>query len=110
MNRIAHICGPQAWEAAQRSGEYQTGSLEREGFIHCSTWEQIPGVMKRFYADREDLLLLNIDPSKVIAEIRWEVVDGDAYPHIYGPLNLDAVIETIPFEKDIIGVHRRKLK
>ncbi|OQY34117.1 MAG: hypothetical protein B6I38_02830 [Anaerolineaceae bacterium 4572_5.1] len=109
MNRIVHVCAPQAWEAAKKLGEYRAASLEGEGFIHCSTWEQISGVMNRFYADVEELLLLNIDPAKVTAEIRWEAVDGDEYPHLYGPLNLDAVVETIPFEMDIFGVHRRKL-
>ncbi len=93
MSRIVHICVPQAWEEAQRLGQYRADSLDGEGFIHCSTWEQVSGVMGRFYADVEELLLLNIDPKKVEAEIRWEAVDGDEYPHIYGPLNLDAVVE-----------------
>lgn len=110
MSRIVHICVPQAWEEAQRLGQYRADSLDGEGFIHCSTWEQVSGVMGRLYADVEELLLLNIDPAKVTAEIRWEAADGDDYPHIYGPLNLDAVVETIPFELDMFGVHRRKFR
>ena len=108
MSQLVHICLPQAWDAAQRLGQYRADSLDGEGFIHCSTWEQIPGVMSRFYADVEELLLLRIEPAKVEAEIRWEAVEGEEYPHIYGPLNLDAVVETIPFELDVFGVHRRK--
>lgn len=51
-----------------------------------------------FYAGRKDLLLLVIDPAKVASEIREEAVDGpERFPHIYGPLNLDAVTEVRSF-------------
>lgn len=109
MSEILHICDPQAWEEAQKTGVYRADSLEGEGFIHCSTWEQISGVMNRFYADETELLVLRIDPAKVTAEIRWETADGDEYPHLYGPLNVAAVIGTIPFELDGFGIYRRKV-
>ena len=88
MSWIWHICLPQAWEDAQSQGQYRADSLKDEGFIHCSTGEQIQGVISRFYRDVEDLILLKIDPHQVEAEIRWEEAEGDQYPHILWSLKL----------------------
>ena len=94
---IHHIAVTAEWEAAQTVGEYRRStrelSLEEEGFIHCSTTEQWPATLERFYADGVDpLVLLTIDPERVVSEIR---VEG-GFPHIYGPLPVDAVISAEP--------------
>ncbi len=88
---IVHICERGAWEAAQDSGEYRPESLDYEGFIHCSRPEQLLDVVNRFYKDVPELLLLWIDTDKVKAVIRWEAADDEAFPHIYGPLDIKAV-------------------
>ncbi len=88
---IVHICPRQDWLAARGTGVYRAGSLEKEGFIHCSRPEQVLAVANRFYRGVPDLVLLWIDPAQVIAEIRWEAADGEVYPHVYGVLNTDAV-------------------
>lgn len=88
---IVHICEQWAWEEAQDNNEYRTESLDTVGFIHCSRPEQVLGVASRYYQDVPDLLLLWIDPDKVRSEIRWELSEDETYPHIYGPLNIDAV-------------------
>lgn len=88
---IVHICPWQEWRAAQAAGEYTAPSVKLEGFIHCSRPDQVLEVANRFYLGVPDLALLWIDPEKVQAEIRWEPSDGQLFPHIYGPLNLDAV-------------------
>lgn len=71
--------------------------MATEGFIHCSTGEQLPGVARTFYAGREDLILLTIDPE-LLGEGRLVYEDlydhGDLFPHIYGPLPVRAVIST----------------
>jgi uncharacterized protein (DUF952 family) len=95
--RIYHLALRQAWEAAARGGEpYRRStidrSLEEEGFIHCSYQHQVQGVADRFYRARSDVLLLTIDPSKVQAEIRTE----NLFPHIYGPLPIEAVVRVEP--------------
>ena len=92
MEKIVHLCQRQQWEAARRVGVYRPASLESEGFIHCSRPEQIGKVAQRFYRQLPDLVLLWIDPPRVQPKIRWEAADGETFPHIYGPLNLDAVI------------------
>jgi uncharacterized protein (DUF952 family) len=89
---LVHICPRQDWLAAQASGAYRAASLESVGFIHCSRPEQAPGVLQRFFAGASDLLLLWIDPRLLRAELRWEQADGDLFPHLYGELNLDAVV------------------
>ncbi len=77
-------------------GEYRTHSLEAQGFIHLSTEAQWPLTLKRFYAGRVNLLLLVVDPEKLHASVKFEPADGDLFPHLFGPLNLGAVIEVRP--------------
>ena len=74
-------------------------TLAEQGYIHASTAEQVAGVASAYYRGVPDLLLLVIDPARVIPEIRYEPVPGQdqPYPHIYGPLNTDAVVEARPF-------------
>lgn len=104
---LVHICSRQEWEQAQTEGEYRPGSLEMEGFIHASRPEQVLGVANRFYRSTNDLLLLIIEPRRLHASVRWESADGDEYPHIYGPLNLDAVVAVLHFSPDEDGVFRQ---
>jgi len=106
MDQILHICTAEDWQSAQAAGEYRAGSLKTEGFIHCSRPEQILGVANRYYAGRTDLLLLWIDPSKLAAELRWEPSEGEVYPHLYGSLDLHAVVQVSAFPPDTDGVFR----
>jgi uncharacterized protein (DUF952 family) len=107
MNRIVHLCTRADWNAALVKETYRTGSLAGEGFIHCSRPEQILGVANRFYAGQTGLLLLWIDPDRLQSELRWESSDGDTFPHLYGPINLDAVTAVTVFDADADGVFRR---
>ncbi len=98
MNTILHITQLQAWETAQNFGTYRSNTLDTEGFIHCSTTVQIIGTLNRFFKNQTDLVILIVDVDRVKAEIRYEgVVTSNLYPHIYGELNLDAVIQVIDF-------------
>jgi uncharacterized protein (DUF952 family) len=104
MTLIYHIAEAADWKQAQRDGQYTMSTrgrtLAEEGFIHASTAAQVPLVAAAYYRDAPDLVLLVIDTERVGPELRYEQVPGqpDPYPHIYGPLNLDAVIETRPFQ------------
>jgi uncharacterized protein (DUF952 family) len=107
-NMIYHITSRAAWNEAQDRGEYRTESLETEGFIHCSTEEQVVPVAQKFYAGQHDLLLLVIEPALLESDLKWEppsegtpppgVSEGDLFPHIYGPINLDAVVKVFDLE------------
>jgi uncharacterized protein (DUF952 family) len=95
---ILHICPNAAWKAAQDSGSYTGDTLRSEGFIHCSTRDQVIEVADYVFRGRQGLLLLLIDETKVEAEIKYEDAgNGKLYPHVYGSLNLDAVMDAVTF-------------
>jgi uncharacterized protein (DUF952 family) len=104
---ILHITSKQDWSAAQAKGEYTAPSLVSEGFIHFSTDKQAVNVANAFYKGRTDLVLLVVDESKLTAGLKWEAPAGppaenisqaDLFPHLYGPLNLNAVASVLDFE------------
>lgn len=101
---IYHIATRDDWERAQAGGEYRRSSVDKtlaeEGFIHASQASQVARTANKFYRDVPgDLVLLAIDPGLLRAEVRYEDVPGAElpFPHIYGPLNVDAVIAARPF-------------
>lgn len=99
METILHITSRESWEQAQRRGVYHGGTLAAEGFIHCSKPHQAAGVANARFRGVTGLLLLRIDPSRVGPAIRYEESEpGEHFPHIYGPLNIDAVIDAVAFE------------
>jgi len=107
---IYHIATRADWERARRDGEYTTSTagrtLAQEGFIHASQAAQVAGVANAFYRDSPgELVVLVIDTGRVRAEIRHEDVPGAAvpFPHIYGPLNTDAVIAVWPLSPGADG-------
>jgi uncharacterized protein (DUF952 family) len=100
---IVHLCQRQAWQESKARGAYHAPSIDSQGFIHCSSVNQILDVANAFYQDMPDLLLLWIDPDKVEAEIRWERVGDESFPHIYGELNVEAVIKVSELERDADG-------
>ena len=103
--RILHITTQEAWDEGKTKGEYKTESLESEGFIHMSTKEQTPGTLNLWFKQATELLLLHIDPSKLISKLVFEAPVGphtettNKFPHLYGPLCIDAVIHTQPISR-----------
>lgn len=107
LSTIFHITTDAAWEAARLAGVYTADSLEREGFIHLSTREQVLRVAGRFYRGQPGLLLLAVDTTRLTAELRYEESEpGHHFPHLYGPLNLDAVLAAYPFPHEPDGSFR----
>lgn len=92
---IYHIVLPESWEEQKGKDNYEHASLHNEGFIHCSFREQISAVLNRYYGGVERVLLLQIDPSLLSSKLVVESsTGGELYPHIYGPLNRNSVVET----------------
>ncbi|HSL56220.1 MAG TPA: DUF952 domain-containing protein [Acidimicrobiales bacterium] len=95
---VHHLLTPDEWTAAERRGHIAPTSLATEGFVHCSTASQLAGVVARHYAGVAELVVATIDPDRLAAELRWEESHpGDWYPHVYGPIGLDAVIDVRPW-------------
>jgi glutathione S-transferase len=101
---IYHIATRADWERALTDGEYTRSSVDKsladEGFIHASQAAQVARTANKFYRGVPgDLVLLVIDPGLLRAEVRYEDVPGAElpFPHIYGPLNTDAVAAVLPF-------------
>lgn len=89
---IYHIVLPEAW-AAFDGDLYEHASLADEGFIHCSFEHQLDGVIERYYSGADKVILLEIDSEKLTSELVNEPsTGGEIYPHIYGPINRDAVV------------------
>ena len=112
---IFHITTGTVWQSAQAAGRYRHPSLDEVGFIHASTAQQAPAVANAFYRDQHDLVLLVIDETRLASELRWEppagppaagISEADRFPHIYGPLNLEAVVRALDFKPDSEGVFR----
>ena len=100
--RIFHIATAADWEQARTSGAYTTStvgrSLEDEGFLHAARREQVDGVFQRYYRGiGEPLVLLTIDTDRLGVPWREDAVGAETYPHVYGPLNVDAVVSAEPY-------------
>jgi uncharacterized protein (DUF952 family) len=102
---ITHFTPRAHWEEMRESGSYRVPSLDAQGFIHCSTPEQVIPVANFIAKDWDDVVLLWIDEEKVTSPIVYENLEGGdkLFPHIYGPLNHDAVVKVSDFLRDEYG-------
>lgn len=90
---IYHIVLPEKWESVKNGSSYSAASLDTEGFIHCSYDHQLDGVIGRYYSDAPELVILKIEVGKLSSKLVSEPsTGGELYPHIYGPIDRDAVI------------------
>jgi copper homeostasis protein len=104
-SEIFHITSRAAWEQAIAEGSYHPETLASEGFIHASTFGQVAGSANRFFRGREGLVVLRIDVDRVNSPIDWVVSphSDEPFPHIQGPLNLDAVVDVTGLEPSATG-------
>ncbi len=110
---ILHLTTRDNWRSSQQQGFVTAESLATDGFIHCSTEEQMLGVANKYYSGSSDMVLLLIDLKKLTAPIKWEPpahIDGSPaksldplFPHIYGTINIGAVSRAIDFPCDETG-------
>jgi uncharacterized protein (DUF952 family) len=101
LSYILHLTFLTGWLAAQNSGIYAADTLESEGFIHCSTRQQVLCVANALFAGQHGLVLLVVDPLRLKPEVRWEPgadQPEELFPHVYGPINLEAVVKVLDFE------------
>jgi uncharacterized protein (DUF952 family) len=108
MGMIFHIAQPEAWADGKQGmtpGFYRPEMFLTEGFVHCSTGEQVVKVADARFRGQTGLLLLGIDTEKLEAEIRYENLEGghELFPHVYGEINTDAVMQVAEFEPGVNG-------
>ncbi|GAA3133545.1 DUF952 domain-containing protein [Planomonospora alba] len=103
MTPILHLALTADWQAARTAGEYRVSTrgrtLEQEGFIHaCADHAQLAGVARRFYRGvTEPLTLLTIDPAGLDVRLEAAPDTGEAFPHVYGPIPVRAVVSATPY-------------
>src|SRR6266550_5225323 len=99
---IFHITTEEDWTRAQAEGTYPASTsgltLAQVGFVHCAFEEQVARVANVFFPGLAKLLVLRIAIHKLNAEVRYENLEGgdELFPHVYGPLNLDAIVGVMP--------------
>lgn len=105
---IYHMCRLAEWQAAAGAGAYLGSSQDvADGFIHFSTGAQIRESARRHRAGQDGLVLLVVDGSVLGNALRWEESrGGQLFPHLYGPLPLDAVTAVHDLPLDSTGEHR----
>jgi len=106
MEIIYHLTFKKNRNLFKNTQPYRTSSLDTEGFIHCSPKDKVRSSAVKFFNKEKEILLIYIDQSKVSSEIIWEDSNNDnfLFPHIYGELNLEAVVEIFEVVKDEHGI------
>jgi len=104
-DRIFHITSDAEWQVAQVFGQYRPKRFAEEGFIHCSYAHQVKSVADRLFKGGSDLVLLQIDPSRLSCRIVDENLEGgeQLFPHVYGALPIGAVSMVHPFPCEADG-------
>lgn len=99
VTELLHLALRAEWNAAVAAGgPYDRStigvSLAEEGFIHCSFPDQVVATAERYYAGRDDVVVLVIDTDRLDAEVRVEDLGGTGveFPHVYGPVPVEAVV------------------
>ena len=108
MPIIFHIARQEAWASRadqSAAGYYRPEMFPVDGFVHCSTSEQVVEVANNRFRGQQGLVLLCIDTDKVTADIRYENLEGGQklFPHIYGEINANAVVKVAEFEPGVDG-------
>jgi uncharacterized protein (DUF952 family) len=104
MATTYHLVPRPYFEAQDPADDYRPESFEQEGFIHTTdgTDELILTANRHCRTDPRPYLVLEIDLARVAAPVRYED-PRRIYPHIYGPLNRDAIVEVRPMRRQPDG-------
>ena len=107
MTTIYKICPASEWRAAERAGIYAGSALDRrDGFIHFSTAAQAVETAAKHFASQRDLVLVSVDAANLGSRLKWEPSrSGALFPHLYGTLELTAVLRVEPLPLNAAGRH-----
>jgi uncharacterized protein (DUF952 family) len=101
------IMSKQEWETAQAEGIYEGSEVDRrDGFIHLSAAHQVRATARKHFSGKTDLVLISVSEKYLGPSLKWEASrGGDLFPHIYGPMQLDALGEAVPLPL-VNGIHQ----
>ena len=107
MATIYKICAASEWHEAEHAGVYRGSAADlRDGFIHFSTAEQATETASKWFAGQRNLVLIAVDAGALGTRLKWEPSRGGAlFPHLYGALELKAVLRVDPLSLDASGHH-----
>lgn len=109
---VYRICAASDWAQTTAEGQLPlTPNDQRDGYVHLSTAAQLPGTLRRFFAGREDVLVLSICSDRLVdGQLRYEAASlapgSECFPHFYGRVRLDAIFEAVPLSLDERGQHQ----
>jgi hypothetical protein len=99
-DRLVHVVEADRWAEVGDGEPYAPSSIEEDGFVHASTPAWVASVAQTYYPDADEPLLLVLDRTALDPEIRYEEQPLGAFPHVYGPVNADAVVDVLPFPRE----------
>ena len=103
---IIYTATCEEWDKIKGQTEFKSDDFYREGFIHCSYPQQTVWVLNKHFRNQEKVILLCIDPSRI--KSKWVSEDlkenGEEFPHVYGDINVDAIIEVIHIQPSKDGL------
>jgi uncharacterized protein (DUF952 family) len=108
MSQIIYKIVPESlWREAQKEGRFTGAPVDHaDGFIHFSTAAQLRETAAKHFAGQAGLLIAAIDGERLGPALKYEPSRGGAlFPHLYGPLALDAVVWVKPLPLDTDGAH-----
>ncbi|MEX2227160.1 MAG: DUF952 domain-containing protein [Dehalococcoidia bacterium] len=99
-----HLVPAEYFRAQPEDTDFAPEAFAADGFIHCTDGAaNLIQTANRYYRDDpRAFVALVIDKSKVQADIRYED-PARLYPHIYGPLNRDAIVRVVAMRRAADG-------
>jgi len=91
---IYHITDLKYFLSIQSSGRYISETYSQDGFIHCSTSDQVIRVANAYYPHQNDLILLEIDDNLLLDHLVYENLEGgkELFPHVYTFIPIGTII------------------
>jgi uncharacterized protein (DUF952 family) len=99
-----HLVQRAEWEAADAASPFSPVGFAREGFVHCTDGaEAVAATANRYFAGlKDDLMVLVLDRNRLSAPVRYDDPER-IYPHVYGPIERDAILEALVMSRDANG-------
>tara|TARA_B100001559_G_C16032988_1_gene408864 strand:- start:92 stop:463 length:372 start_codon:yes stop_codon:yes gene_type:complete len=107
LELIFKIIDKEEWQKAKQAGTYNGSEKDKkDGYIHFSDQDQVPETLKKYYKNKENLVLLKVNAFK-LKNLLWEQAsNGDMYPHLYSPLDTKNIEDEFELPLNDDGTHK----